>query len=442
MFQTVIEAGADGTVHRGSRARSASRRPASSCSTSTSPTSTSTPSRTPRMAARWHNALQALAEQHAARHPGHDLDRPAARVHRERRRLLHGQGVLAVARAARPRRAARRRRGAPRSPTSPGRSTPPSASGPRCTRRSTSPPSRGGRARRAPSGRTPTSSPSSAWPTSRASSRTIARAGQRRLHEQALPRRRPAEGRRGRALPLRPRAGLPRRAVRRPPQAVPADHRGRHRRDHALLRDAGRARGRRREDRGGRLRLQPPGRHRAAARAARLRRRRRHRLGARQRQPRRRPGAAGARLGRRAPRPARADGAASSHAGADQFGGEECVDILLDLVAQGRVTEARIDESARRLLAVKFRLGLFDDPFVDEDAAARDRGPRGLPRRGVRRPGPVGDRAAATAPDAARRAAAAGRAADLRRERLARGGGRGTASSSTGPRTPTSRWCG
>ncbi len=57
-------------------------------------------------------------------------------------------------------------------------------------------------------------------------------------------------------------------------------------------------------------------------------------------------------------------------AGADQFGGEECVDVLLDLVAEGRVTESRIDASARRLLAVKFRLGLFDDPFVDEDAAA------------------------------------------------------------------------
>ncbi|MBM6399282.1 glycoside hydrolase family 3 protein [Phycicoccus sonneratiae] len=58
------------------------------------------------------------------------------------------------------------------------------------------------------------------------------------------------------------------------------------------------------------------------------------------------------------------------HAGADQFGGEECVELLLDLVRSGRVTEARIDESARRLLRVKFRLGLFDDPFVDEDAAA------------------------------------------------------------------------
>ena len=56
-------------------------------------------------------------------------------------------------------------------------------------------------------------------------------------------------------------------------------------------------------------------------------------------------------------------------AGADQFGGEECVELLLDLVRTGRVPEARIDASARRLLLVKFRLGLFDDPYVDEDAA-------------------------------------------------------------------------
>ena len=57
-------------------------------------------------------------------------------------------------------------------------------------------------------------------------------------------------------------------------------------------------------------------------------------------------------------------------AGVDQFGGEECVEVLLDLVRTGRVTESRVDESARRLLTVKFALGLFDDPFVDEDAAA------------------------------------------------------------------------
>lgn len=58
-------------------------------------------------------------------------------------------------------------------------------------------------------------------------------------------------------------------------------------------------------------------------------------------------------------------------AGCDQFGGEECVDVLLDLVAAGRVDERRIDESARRLLTVKFDLGLFDDPYLDEDAAVR-----------------------------------------------------------------------
>lgn len=58
-------------------------------------------------------------------------------------------------------------------------------------------------------------------------------------------------------------------------------------------------------------------------------------------------------------------------AGSDQFGGEECVDMLLDLVRSGRVSEERIDESVRRLLRVKFQLGLFDDPYVDVDEAER-----------------------------------------------------------------------
>lgn len=58
-------------------------------------------------------------------------------------------------------------------------------------------------------------------------------------------------------------------------------------------------------------------------------------------------------------------------AGADQFGGEECVEMLVDLVRAGRVSEERIDRSARRLLRVKFALGLFDDPYVDVDAAER-----------------------------------------------------------------------
>ncbi|MDU0346718.1 glycoside hydrolase family 3 N-terminal domain-containing protein [Microbacterium sp. KSW2-29] len=58
-------------------------------------------------------------------------------------------------------------------------------------------------------------------------------------------------------------------------------------------------------------------------------------------------------------------------AGSDQFGGEECVEMLLDLVRSGRVSEERIDASVRRLLRVKFALGLFDDPYVDVDEAER-----------------------------------------------------------------------
>ncbi|MFF4253902.1 glycoside hydrolase family 3 protein [Streptomyces sp. NPDC001663] len=55
-------------------------------------------------------------------------------------------------------------------------------------------------------------------------------------------------------------------------------------------------------------------------------------------------------------------------AGVDQFGGETCTDLLIDLVEQGEIALSRIDESVRRLLRVKFRLGLFDNPYVDESA--------------------------------------------------------------------------
>ncbi|GAA3870780.1 glycoside hydrolase family 3 protein [Tessaracoccus defluvii] len=57
-------------------------------------------------------------------------------------------------------------------------------------------------------------------------------------------------------------------------------------------------------------------------------------------------------------------------AGADQVGGEECVEVILSLVEDGLVPESRIDESARRILLVKFQLGLFDNPYVDVEAAA------------------------------------------------------------------------
>jgi beta-glucosidase len=58
-------------------------------------------------------------------------------------------------------------------------------------------------------------------------------------------------------------------------------------------------------------------------------------------------------------------------AGVDQFGGETCVEVVVDLVRSGQVSEARIDESARRLLREKFRLGLFDNPYVSVDAAEK-----------------------------------------------------------------------
>ena len=53
-------------------------------------------------------------------------------------------------------------------------------------------------------------------------------------------------------------------------------------------------------------------------------------------------------------------------AGVDQFGGESCPEHVIELVKTGRLSEARVDKSVRRLLRLKFQLGLFDNPFVDE----------------------------------------------------------------------------
>ncbi|MCL7427237.1 glycoside hydrolase family 3 protein [Streptomyces sp. YS415] len=58
------------------------------------------------------------------------------------------------------------------------------------------------------------------------------------------------------------------------------------------------------------------------------------------------------------------------HAGADQIGGESCSELVADLVRHGQLEESRLDASAARLLAEKFRLGLFDQRrYVDVDAA-------------------------------------------------------------------------
>lgn len=53
-------------------------------------------------------------------------------------------------------------------------------------------------------------------------------------------------------------------------------------------------------------------------------------------------------------------------AGVDQFGGESCPEFVVELVKTGRLSEARLDQSVHRLLRLKFQLGLFDNPFVDE----------------------------------------------------------------------------
>ncbi|MFE3583208.1 glycoside hydrolase family 3 protein [Streptomyces vinaceus] len=58
-------------------------------------------------------------------------------------------------------------------------------------------------------------------------------------------------------------------------------------------------------------------------------------------------------------------------AGSDQFGGEQCPEVVVELVRSGRIPQSRIDASVARLLREKFVLGLFENPYVDPDAAAR-----------------------------------------------------------------------
>ncbi|KAH7057202.1 glycosyl hydrolase family 3 N terminal domain-containing protein [Macrophomina phaseolina] len=57
------------------------------------------------------------------------------------------------------------------------------------------------------------------------------------------------------------------------------------------------------------------------------------------------------------------------NAGVDQLGGEIRTELVIQLVNEGAISEERIDVSVRRLLREKFVLGLFDNPFVDPDAA-------------------------------------------------------------------------
>lgn len=56
-------------------------------------------------------------------------------------------------------------------------------------------------------------------------------------------------------------------------------------------------------------------------------------------------------------------------AGVDRIGGDATPEIIVELVKGGGLTEARIDESARRIMRVYFGLGLFENPYANPEDA-------------------------------------------------------------------------
>jgi len=62
--------------------------------------------------------------------------------------------------------------------------------------------------------------------------------------------------------------------------------------------------------------------------------------------------------------------AMGANAGIDQFGGEDDPGPFFEALESRLLTAERIDAAARRVLRLKFELGLFDDPFVDSRAAS------------------------------------------------------------------------
>ena len=62
--------------------------------------------------------------------------------------------------------------------------------------------------------------------------------------------------------------------------------------------------------------------------------------------------------------------AAAINGGTDILSGFSSNTAITDLIRTNLVSSARIDEAARRLLTEQFRLGLFENPYVDASAAA------------------------------------------------------------------------
>jgi beta-glucosidase len=50
------------------------------------------------------------------------------------------------------------------------------------------------------------------------------------------------------------------------------------------------------------------------------------------------------------------------------IGGESLSLELAELIKSGKIDESRIDESIRRIMDQKFRLGLFDSPYLNSEA--------------------------------------------------------------------------
>ncbi|WYZ39603.1 hypothetical protein EsH8_III_001517 [Colletotrichum jinshuiense] len=59
------------------------------------------------------------------------------------------------------------------------------------------------------------------------------------------------------------------------------------------------------------------------------------------------------------------------NAGCDQLGGEWLPELVVEAVEKNLVSGDKINESAGKLLAEKFELGLFDNPYVDPEQAVR-----------------------------------------------------------------------
>jgi beta-glucosidase len=58
-------------------------------------------------------------------------------------------------------------------------------------------------------------------------------------------------------------------------------------------------------------------------------------------------------------------------AGIEQFGGTTHVDALMAALRDGKIAQAQVDRAVLKVLTQTFALGLFEDPYVDPDAAAK-----------------------------------------------------------------------